>query len=128
MAEDPVLIEDVDVTSVDFRAVAKSTGNALRRKLQEDSDSAIKNNGFDSFKIKPYEKDLENLMKLFRETVRGTGPARKKNFTLTSSTRNLKPSNMAEIMSGAPYASLLVQSHSTEVNVARRQRISGRCP
>jgi hypothetical protein len=86
MAEDPVPEEDVAVTSVDFRAVAMSTGSALRRKLQEDSDSAIKNEGFDFFKIKRYEKDLETLTKMFRETVRGTGPARRKNFTLTSST------------------------------------------
>jgi hypothetical protein len=86
MAEDPVPIEDVAVTSVDFRAVAMSTGNALRRRLQEDSDFAIKNDGFDFYKMKRYEKDLKKLTKLFRETVCGTGPARRKNFTLTSST------------------------------------------
>jgi hypothetical protein len=86
MAEDPVPIEDVAVTSVDFRAVAMSTGNALRGKLQEDSDSAIKHDGFDFYKIKHYEEDLKELTKSFRETVRGTGPARRKNFTLTSST------------------------------------------
>lgn len=127
MAEDPVPIEGVAVKSGDFRAVTKATGDALRRKLEEDTDSAIKNKGFDSYEIKPYEKDLENVMKLFRETVRGTSPARRKTFTLTSSTRNVKPCIMAEISSGAPYASLLVLSHSTRKNAARRQRIIGCC-
>lgn len=80
MNDDPAATGAVAATSDDFRDITKSTGIALRIKLQEDPDPAIKDKGFNSYKTKPYQEDLLKVMTLFRENVRGTGPAHRRDF------------------------------------------------
>jgi hypothetical protein len=70
----------VPATSDDFRQIAKSAGLKLEGQLQEDSGSARKRIGFDSYEIQPYEKILAEVKKEFRENVRNVGSARGEGF------------------------------------------------
>jgi hypothetical protein len=69
MPDDSASVRCNAATSDDFRAIAKSTGIVLQTKLQEDSEPAIQDRGFNSYHTKRYQEDLLRVMTLFKENV-----------------------------------------------------------
>jgi hypothetical protein len=69
MADDPAPAQDTDITPEVFRDKAESAGKKLESRLKEDLHSGTKTLGVISFKTKPYEDILDDVMTAFRTEV-----------------------------------------------------------
>lgn len=128
MCDDSAPATAVAATSDNFREAAKSAGLKLEKKLQDDSDSARKRNGFDSYEIEPYDDILMEVKQKFKDNVRSSVQWKRMTWCLTYYPRSSKGCMVAVISSGAPFASSPATPHSTEANIARHQETLGRYP
>lgn len=78
MADQPEPARSVTATSDDFRKLAKSAGDELKAKLQEDLDSATTFSGFVEFEWNPYKDVLKAVMDRFEKHVSCASPAHRK--------------------------------------------------
>ncbi|KAI7722805.1 hypothetical protein KC353_g184 [Hortaea werneckii] len=117
MCDDSAPATAVAATSDNFREAAKSAGLKLEKKLQDDSDSARKRNGFDSYEIEPYDDILMEVKQKFKDNefkrLHGGGDFEWRSIRLITSDTSLDRSKYSETP-GNPWAlPLLVGSHNT---------------